>query len=104
MSFFFLFPCFTAFPCSPKLSSIWVLPFAYAFLATYGYSLSIRTISQTNFAITDKVVTEDLQKRYEQESRWGNQEDSHGLGIQLKPIYGADFTEFIGGDDQLAGV
>nr|KYP73481.1 Cellulose synthase-like protein E6 [Cajanus cajan] len=91
-------------PLFPKLSSIWVLPFAYAFLATYGYSLCeylscghpakgwwnlqriklmhrttsyffgfIDTVtkqlglSQTNFAITDKVVTEDVQTRYEQE-------------------------------------
>ncbi|TKY57409.1 Cellulose synthase protein E6 [Spatholobus suberectus] len=90
-------------PLFPQLSSIWVLPFAYAFLATYGYSLCeymscgytakgwwnlqrikfihrstsylfgfIDTVtkqlglSQTNFAITDKVVTEDVQKRYEQ--------------------------------------
>lgn len=87
-----------------QLSSIWVLPFAYAFIATYGYSLceylSVRStakgwwnlqrikfihritsylfgfidtmtkqlgLSETNFAITDKVVTEDVQKRYEQE-------------------------------------
>ncbi|RDX76910.1 Cellulose synthase-like protein E6, partial [Mucuna pruriens] len=91
-------------PLFPQLSSIWVLPFAYAFLATYGYSLCeylscgattkgwwnlqrikfihrttsylfgfIDTItkqlglSQTNFVITDKVVTEEVQKMYEQE-------------------------------------
>lgn len=87
-----------------QLSSIWVLPFAYAFLATYGFSLCEYLIcgstakgwwnlqrikfihrttsylfgfidtmkkqlglSQTNFVITNKVVTEDVQKRYEQE-------------------------------------
>lgn len=87
-----------------QLSSIWVLPFAYAFLATYGFSLCEYLIcgstakgwwnlqrikfihrttsylfgfidtmkkqlglSQTKFVITDKVVTKDVQKRYEQE-------------------------------------
>ncbi|CAJ1971522.1 unnamed protein product [Sphenostylis stenocarpa] len=91
-------------PLFPQLSSTWVLPFAYAFLATYGYSLCeylncgsttkgwwnlqrikflhritsylfgfIDTmtkqlgLSQTNFVVTDKVVTEDVWKRYEQE-------------------------------------
>ncbi|KAK7386013.1 hypothetical protein VNO78_32056 [Psophocarpus tetragonolobus] len=91
-------------PLFPQLSSIWLLPFAYAFLSTYGYSfceylscgstakgwwnlqrikLIHRTtsyffgfidtmtkqlgLSQTNFLITDKVATEDIQKRYEQE-------------------------------------
>ncbi|KAG5053464.1 hypothetical protein JHK87_005662 [Glycine soja] len=91
-------------PLFPQLSSIWVLPFAYAFLATYGFSLCEYLIcgstakgwwnlqrikfihrttsylfgfidtmkkqlglSQTNFVITNKVVTEDVQKRYEQE-------------------------------------
>ena len=87
-----------------QLTSLWFLPFAYAFLATNAYSLCealscgstingwwnlqrmrfirrttshffgfIDTVtkqlglSQTNFAITDKVVTDDVQKRYEQE-------------------------------------
>ncbi|KAK7276975.1 hypothetical protein RIF29_18124 [Crotalaria pallida] len=91
-------------PLFPKVTSLWFLPFAYAFLATNAYSLGealscgyttkgwwnlqrmklirrttsflfgfIDTVtkqlglSQTNFAITDKVVTEDVQKRYEQE-------------------------------------
>ncbi|XP_057440990.1 cellulose synthase-like protein E6 [Lotus japonicus] len=91
-------------PLFPQLSSLWFLPFAYAFVATNGYSLCeylncgstakvwwnfqrmklikrttsylfgfIDTVtkqlglSQTNFAITDKVVTEEVQKRYEQE-------------------------------------
>ncbi|KAG4964292.1 hypothetical protein AAZX31_14G012800 [Glycine max] len=91
-------------PLFPQLSSIWVLPFAYAFLATYGFSLCEYLIcgstakgwwnlqrikfihrttsylfgfidtmkkqlglSQTKFVITDKVVTKDVQKRYEQE-------------------------------------
>lgn len=82
---------------------MWVIPFVYAFLATYGYSLCeylscgstikawwnlqrikfihrvtsylfgfINTmtkqlgLSHTNFVITDKVVTEDVQTRYEQ--------------------------------------
>lgn len=90
--------------CPLQLSSLWFLPFAYAFIATKCYSLYeylecgstikgwwnlqrmtlIRRttahlfgfidamtlqlgLSQTNFAITDKVVTEDGQKRYEQE-------------------------------------
>ncbi|KAG2390739.1 Cellulose synthase-like protein [Vigna angularis] len=94
---------FHGIPLFPKLSSMWVIPFAYAFLATYGYSLCeyltcgsttkawwnlqrikfihrvssylfgfIDTmtkqlgLSQTNFVITDKVVTEDVQTRYEQ--------------------------------------
>ncbi|KAK7299922.1 hypothetical protein RJT34_10751 [Clitoria ternatea] len=91
-------------PLFPQLSSIWFLPFAYAFVANNGYSLCEylscgstvkgwwnmvrmrlfhRTtsylfgfigavtkqlgLSQTNFAITDKVATVDVQKRYEQE-------------------------------------
>ncbi|KAL9316756.1 hypothetical protein ACSQ67_017757 [Phaseolus vulgaris] len=95
---------FHGIPLFPKLSSMWVLPFAYAFLATYGYSLCeylscgsttrgwwnlqrikfihritsylfgfIDTmskqigLSQTKFVITDKVVTDDVRKRYEEE-------------------------------------
>ncbi|KAJ1410809.1 Nucleotide-diphospho-sugar transferase [Sesbania bispinosa] len=91
-------------PLFPQFSSLWFLPFAYAFLATNCYSLfeylncgsttkgwwnlqRMRLIrrttsflfafidtmakqlglSQTKFAITNKVITEEVQKRYEKE-------------------------------------
>ncbi|CAL0315927.1 unnamed protein product [Lupinus luteus] len=106
-------------PLFPQLTSLWFLPFAYAFLATNAYSLGealscgstikgwwnlqrmrlIRRttsyffsfidnitkqfgLSQANFVITDKVVSEDVQKRYEQEViDFGNSSNSIMLTI-----------------------
>ncbi|XP_019456035.1 PREDICTED: cellulose synthase-like protein E6 [Lupinus angustifolius] len=106
-------------PLFPQLTSLWFLPFAYAFVATNAYSLGealscgstikgwwnlqrmrlIRRttsylfsfidnitkkfgLSQTNFVITDKVVSEDVQKRYEQEViDFGNSSNSIMLTI-----------------------
>ncbi|XP_061337624.1 cellulose synthase-like protein E6 [Gastrolobium bilobum] len=58
----------------------------FAFIDTVTKQLGL---SETNFDITDKVVTEEVQKRYEEE---------------VKPIDDADYAEFINGNGQFASV